>query len=198
MREILGIAPETYKAYELGSRKLPFTAAVRLMVLYGVDPESIIATTGRPKDILGRVYSRSSHKNWPGERVYDFEWLIRVIHRVTDRLIPMLLAARRAGAFTLALHILDEAISQMQGKLSLETHYRAITNSKIPFEKWNPGQLYTAGGLIRQPERAEFPFAASALRAIENLISEKKICTGKNIEEYRRAYDEFLSPKRRS
>lgn len=197
MHDLLGIAPLTYKAYEQGTRSLSETAAVRLMILYGVEPQSIIAKTGRPKDIAGRYYSRNSHKNWPGERVYDSDWLVRIIHRVTDRLIWMLLAARRANHFTLALHILDEAISQMQAELSLKTHYEVITDSRTPFEKWDPFQLYTAGGPTSQPERAEFQLATSALLAIENLISKKKICSGKNLDEFRHKEEEFFSKKRR-
>lgn len=198
MHDLLGIAPLTYKAYEQGTRSLSETAAVRLMILYGVEPQSIMAKTGRPKDIAGRYYSRNSHKNWPGERVYDPDWLIRVIHRVTDRLIWMLLAARRANHFTLALHILDEAISQMQTELRLENHYADIADGGMPFEKWDSGRLYTAGGLIRQPERAEFPLATSAERAIKDLISEKKICSGKSFEDFIQKDDAFFSRKHRS
>ena len=196
MHELTGLAPETYKAYEQGTRKLNSTAAVRLMIIYGVDPKSIMAKSGQPRDITGRLYSKNSFENWPGERVYDTEWLIRVIQRVTDRLIRMLLAARRAQRFTLALHILDESLGIMQGELQLKAHYNAIAGGEMPFKKWDPFQLYTAGGLIRQPEQAEFPLAETALHAMKDLISKKGICCGTDQDAFIRKEQAFLHKDR--
>ena len=196
MHDLLGIAPETYKAYEQGTRNLNFTAAVRLMIVYGVAPESIMAKTGRPKDITGHLYSKDSFENWPGERVYDPEWLIRVIQRVTDRLIRMLLAARRAQRFTLALHILDESLGIMEDELQLKAHYKAIAGGEMPFKRWDPFQLYTAGGLIRQPELAEFPLAETALHAMKDLISKKGICCGADQDAFIRKEQAFFHEER--
>lgn len=193
MHERFGIAPETYKAYEQGSRGLNYMTAVRLMIVYGVDPDSIVAKTGHPKDLAGRPYCSDSLASWPGERVYNSEWIICVVQRVTDRLIRMLLAARRARRFTLALHVLDESLAMMQDELSLENDYKIVTEREERFEKWDPFQLYTAGGLIRQPERAQFPLAESAIRSMEDLISKKKICNGMTYEEFSRKDAAFFS-----
>ena len=192
-----GLSPKTYKAYENWVRALPERIAYRLMIQYGVDPESILVKVGIPKDLAGHVYSRSSYKTWPGERIYDFEFLPQIIQRATDRLIRMLLAARRAGHFTLALQILDNSIWTMQQKLSLEEHYRAITNSKKAFEKWDPIRLYTAGAPVKVPERAEFALAEASLRYMQKVIAMRNVCTGRNSKEFFRKEDEFFSPKRR-
>lgn len=197
MQELLGVPPNTYRSYELGTRNMPFTAAVQLMIVYGVDPDSILVKVGNPKDLAGHVYSRSSYESWPGERIYDSEVMPEIIQRATDRLIRMLLAARRAGHFTLALQILDDSIWRMQKNLSLEKHYLAITNSTKAFEKWDPIRLYLAGAPVKAPERAEFALAEASLRHMQKVIAMRNVCTGRNSKEFFRKEDEFFSPKRR-
>jgi hypothetical protein len=193
----LDLSPEMYKAYELGARGLPLAAAIRLMLLYGVDPHSIMTETGVPRDISGRPYSRHSFDTWPGERVYDARALPDIIQRATDRLIRMLLSARRAGRFTLALQMLDESLAKMQDDLLLEAHYQALSNENLPFEQWSPIKIYTAGAPVKIPEQADFPLASSALRTMDDLISKKQICRGKNREEFDAKEGEFFSGKRR-
>lgn len=196
MFRLVGIAPATYKAYELGVRAVSQASAVRLMIRYGVDPQSIIKKTGSPLDIAGHTYSRSSYKNWPGERPYDSESLIRVIQRATDRLIRMLLVARRVRRFTLALQILDESIERMQEELSLKKHYNDIACSGEPFERWEPGRLYCGGAPVKQPEEAEFPFSDAAVGHLQELMREKGVCVRGGREECDRKEREFFSDER--
>lgn len=195
--EIIGLNQVTYKAYELGARSLPSRIAVQLMLLYGVDPDSITKKSGIPKDIAGKPYSKSSFDTWPGERIYDEETLPRIIQRLTDRLIRMLLAARRANRFTLALQMLDECLAEMQHDLLLEEHCRVLSDKKLPFEKWNPIKVYVAGAPVRQPEMAEFPLAQAALRTMQDLMDKRKVCLGRKREDFDEKELKFFSHRRR-
>lgn len=197
LAEHVELSPETYKSYELGARTLPLTLAIKLMLLYGVDPHSIRSAAGTPIDLAGHPYSRRSFDTWPGERAYDAQGLPDIIQRATDRLIRMLLAARRAGRFTLALQMLDESLKRMQDELRLEKHYRTLSDDKLPFEQWSPIQIYTAGAPVKAPEAAAFPLANSTLRSMGNLIAEQNICRGKDRREFDRKENEFFSRKRR-
>src|SRR5438270_13634875 len=59
-----GIAPETYRAYEAGRRKLPSEVADQLMLLTGADPDVLIRGTG-PLRMLGGMRLQSRRRQRP-------------------------------------------------------------------------------------------------------------------------------------
>lgn len=190
LRELVGMAPATYKSYELGQRRLRTAAAIELMIKFGVDPDSIVEKTGKPKDLAGRIYTKDSQVKWPGERVYQARATTRVIERINDRLYPMLLAARRAGKFTLALRMVDQCIADMQDSLSLHEHFRAVTDSAEPLKPWTPVQIYIADGFRKVPEIIEYPLSDAQTKKLTELMLRKKVCT--TVEQEGEEYERYI------
>src|SRR4051812_44730733 len=59
LEEKLALPPNTYRAYEMGTRALSPVLATQLMILMGVDPDSLLSG-GPPKTLGGREYSSES------------------------------------------------------------------------------------------------------------------------------------------
>lgn len=199
--EKLGIPEQTYRAYESGRRGMQRDVAVQLMLLYGVDPDSIMAIEGEPLDLARRPYSRFAYDNWPGERVYDRTQFVSIAERMLDRIIWTLLAARKAGHFTLGLHYLDEAVRHILENLDLGKVFVEI-RGEVPKERsyrtvrlmtaWSPVDLYTAGAPVQIPETADFPLSKEARNFIEGLFEQRTIASGMDHDAYWKQHNVFF------
>ncbi len=169
------IPATTYKSWESGARTVDEGFATQLMILYGVDPQSIMSKKGKPKDLLGRRYSTAS-KGFvlDRERQYSEDSLVFLLTLLSDRYLAVLLAALHKGRLTEAAYIFERAIGEAVTKLGLSASLKVTLGSKEEFQAWKGIDVGMLGAPHRFPHRPLVNWGKESESSLRQLIKSTK------------------------